>query len=341
MPNPHVVNNNDGLSTLWLIAKHYQVSFEELKRRNLHIMNRYPAKHTRYGWLQIGDKVFLPTSQTGNRTVGTHSQRSTKNELIDDNSWRAFLFVLADEVLPSGKVVRKVLEFPGPSQAEYILAHPEIFGMKPPNPLSTISLGEHALGNNNSRFISASTKPGGAPNIKGRPVYIDIKKAQAAGVKIHSTAEIIADLDRLVKANPQLKPRVDKLKSIIGSVEGEVLLEGNVPRSAIKSQNGMMATRGLRFVQFVGIALTVYDVGKATVKSVEQQSAKPITAEAIRQIGGWGSAMAGAKAGAWIGGTLGIETGPGAILTGAAGALIFGTAGYFGADWIADFIDSN
>ena len=32
---------------------------------------------------------------------------------------------------------------------------------------------------------------------------------------------------------------------------------------------------------------------------------------------------------------LGIETGPGAILAGAAGALIFGTAGYFGANWIA------
>ncbi len=36
-----------------------------------------------------------------------------------------------------------------------------------------------------------------------------------------------------------------------------------------------------------------------------------------------------------------IETGPGAILTGAIGGLIFGTAGYFGADWIADFIDEN
>lgn len=30
---------------------------------------------------------------------------------------------------------------------------------------------------------------------------------------------------------------------------------------------------------------------------------------------------------------IGIETNPGAMLTGAAGALIFGTAGFFGADW--------
>jgi hypothetical protein len=246
MPNAHVVNNNDGLSSLWLIARHYQVPFEELKRRNLHIMNRFPNKHPRHGWLELGDKVFLPTSQLGNRTLVAPGQRSPKNEVIDAEPWRAFLFILADEVLPSGKLVRKVLEIPGPSQAQYIQAHPEIFGMKPPNPSSSLSLGEHALGNNNSRFLSASTKPGGAPNIQGRPVYIDIKKAQAAGVKIHSTAEIIADLDRLVRANPQLKARVDKLKSVIGSLEGEVLLEGNVPAAAIKSKGAMMATRGLR-----------------------------------------------------------------------------------------------
>lgn len=341
MPNPHIVNNHDGLSTLWLIAKHYRLPFEELKRRNLHIMNRFPAKHPRYGWLKTGDKVFLPTNQSGNQVLGSVGQSPPKNAPIDDDPWRAFLFVLADEVLPSGKVVRKVLEFPGPNQAEYILSHPEIFGMKPPNPLSPISLGEHALGNNNSRFISASAKPGGAPNIKGRPVYIDIKKAQAAGVRIHTTEEIIADLDRLAKSDPRLKPRIDKLKSVIGSVEGEVLLEGNVPASAIKSRSAMMVTRGLRVVQVVGIAFTAYDVGKAAVKSVEQRSVKPITAEGIRQIGGWSGAVAGIKVGGLTGAALGVETGPGAILTGAVGAIIFGTAGYFGADWIADFIDPN
>lgn len=38
---------------------------------------------------------------------------------------------------------------------------------------------------------------------------------------------------------------------------------------------------------------------------------------------------------------MGIETGPGAILTGAVGAVIFGAAGDFGADWIADYIGEN
>ena len=32
---------------------------------------------------------------------------------------------------------------------------------------------------------------------------------------------------------------------------------------------------------------------------------------------------------------MGIELGPGDIITGAAGALVFGVAGYFSADWIA------
>jgi hypothetical protein len=209
------------------------------------------------------------------------------------------------------------------------------------NPGAKVSIGEHALGNTNSPYSSASTKPGGAPNMAGRPVYIDITKAKSAGVTIHSTEEIIADLDRLAKEQPQMKPRIDKLKSVIGSVEGEVLLEGKVPPSAIKSGGAMALTRGLRFVQAVGMVLTVYEVSKATVKSVEQSSPKPIIAEGIRQVGGWGMALAGMKIGGIAGAAVGIETGPGAILTGAAGALIFGTAGYFGADWVADMIDKN
>lgn len=253
---------------------------------------------------------------------------------------RAFLFVLSDEILPSGKLVRKVLEVPM-GNAEYILANPELFGIQSPNPNSPISIGEHALGNNNSRFISASSKPGGAPNIHGRPVYIDIAKAKAAGVVIHSTEEIIADLDRLAAADASLQSRISKLKSVIQSVEGEVLLEGGIPKTAIKSQGAMQLTRGLRAVQVVGVLFTVYDLGNATVKSVKQESIKPIAAESIRQIGGWGMAWAGMKLGCAGGAAVGIETGPGAILTCAAGGLIFGTAGYFGFDWIADFIDEN
>ncbi|RYZ43923.1 MAG: LysM domain-containing protein [Myxococcaceae bacterium] len=338
MINPHTVNNNDGLSSLWLIAKHYRVSLEELKQKNSLIMKRHPIGHPRHGWLRCGDRVLIPTARAGNSATGRLA--SSPNPFIDDNPWRAFLFILSDEVLPSGKAIRKVLEFPGISQAQYIQANPEIFGMKPPNPQSKISLGQHALGQNQSRFLSASTRRGGAPNISGRPVYIDIKKATSAGVKIHSTKAISSDLAQLEKANPSLKPRIEKLNKAM-LMEAEVLLEGNIPRAAIKSENVMMMTRSLRAFQVIGAAFTVYDLGKATSKSVKQGSVKPIAAEGLRQVGGWAAAVAGAKAGGLIGAALGIETGPGAILTGFAGALFVGSAGYFGADWVADYIDPN
>jgi hypothetical protein len=56
----------------------------------------------------------------------------------------------------------------------------------------------------------------------------------------------------------------------------------------------------------------------------------------IRQVGGWGGTIAGAKISGVVGAAFGIETGPGAILTGAGGAIVFGVAGYFGADWVAN-----
>ncbi|WP_157823939.1 glycine zipper family protein [Melittangium boletus] len=339
MPNPHTVNDRDGLSSLWLIAQHYRVPLDSLQQRNTHIMNRFPAGHPRHGWLMLGDKVIVPAIETVGQ--GSSSRQIPGNDFIDGNPWRAFFFVLADEVLPSAKVVRKVLEFPGASQAQYMLSHPEIFGMKPPNPLAPYSLGQHALGQNQSRYLSASTRPGGAPNIKGRPVYIDVNKAQAAGAKIHSTEAICADLDQLVKNDPSLKPRVDKLKDVIRAIEGEVLIEGAVPASAVKSSNAMLLTRSARAVQVVGMAFTVYDVSKATAKSIDRKSIKPITAEGVRQVGGWAAAVAGSKIGFGAGTLVGIETGPGAILFGVGGALIFGTAGYLGADWLADFIDEN
>ena len=94
-------------------------------------------------------------------------------------------------------------------------------------------------------------------------------------------------------------------------------------------------------MQVVGIVLTAYDLEQASEKSFRAKSVKPISAEVIRQAGGWGAAVAGFKVGGIASAALGIETGPGAVLTGLAGGIIFGAAGYFGADWVADHIDKN
>ena len=89
------------------------------------------------------------------------------------------------------------------------------------------------------------------------------------------------------------------------------------------------------------LTLGVADVARAADQSVKQKSFRPLGAEAVRQVGGWGMAAAGAKIGFATGALFGIETGPGAIVTGGIGAIIFGAAGYFGADLIADQISPN
>jgi hypothetical protein len=87
--------------------------------------------------------------------------------------------------------------------------------------------------------------------------------------------------------------------------------------------------------------MTAVNVAHATEKSVRTGPAKPITAEAVRQVGGWASAWVGMKLGAAGGALVGIESGPGALVTGAVGGIAGGVAGYFGFDWIADHIDEN
>ena len=118
-----------------------------------------------------------------------------------------------------------------------------------------------------------------------------------------------------------------------------------IPAKAIFTPESLTIVKSLskvgRVVKVVGIALTAYDLEQATEKSVATASVKPVSAEVIRQAGGWGGFVAGAKIGTVAGAAVGIETGPGAFLTGLVGGIIFGAAGYYGADWVADYIDEN
>jgi hypothetical protein len=96
-----------------------------------------------------------------------------------------------------------------------------------------------------------------------------------------------------------------------------------------------------RVLFVAGVVFTAYDLSMATKRSFDQHSFKPLTAETIRQVGGWGGAIAGAQIGAVVGALFGISTGPGAIVTGAVGAIVFGALGYLGTDLIADQISPN
>lgn len=221
------------------------------------------------------------------------------------------------------------------------LLHPEQYGLWPRNVNSTISLGQHVMQNADSPFISASNLPGGA-DYRGRLVYIDVSKLKRSGVTLYETQRLLQDLDRLkaASADSTFQTKVEYFKKLTSVRDREVLLdvrtapEGEVSASAIKSVASMGVTRGLQFVQGIGIVITVYDLEQAGVTSFSTHSLRPMEKEVGHDIGGWGGAAGGAKLFAVGGAALGIETGPGAIVTAAVGGVVGGIIGFFAADWI-------
>jgi len=328
--------------------------------------------------LFVGQRLNLPSAQTGVASGGIMMQNNgvmtdplTEQIPASVALARGFMFVVFEQLpeVGTGRVIRKVA------------AIPQNFALQPPNPLAHLSLADHVLGNNNSQFLSASNRPFGAPTIQGRPLLIDVTRTRAAGGQIYSVEQIVADLRRFAQENPAAERRVNTLIRTIQSVEGEVLIEGGVPRDAIRrvstAHTGYIQTadelwasfeagritrpqletrlsmleraygrarvfgRVGRVITVVGAVFTVVDVADATQRSIERNSYRPLAAETVRQVGGWGGAVAGGKIGFLAGAALGIETGPGLIITGAIGAIIFGAAGYFGADFIADWIEQE
>jgi hypothetical protein len=259
---------------------------------------------------------------------------------------RGSLFIVFEQLSEmSGKLIRKVAMIP------------KDFSLLPANLLGKLSPAEHALALSpaSSQFLSTSNKAFGAPSINGKPLLIDIAKAEAAGAQIVTLEQLIADLKRFSAQNPSARAQVDKLIDIIKNVEGEVLIEGKVPGQAVSqlsaAHNAYVRSAAVLWEQFtskqitkaqleaelaaleraygkakfvgrlgraltvVGVIFTVKDVAAATQRSLDQKSYKPLAAESIRQVGGWGGAIAGGKAGFALGALFGIETGPGAIVT--------------------------
>jgi hypothetical protein len=112
--------------------------------------------------------------------------------------------------------------------------------------------------------------------------------------------------------------------------------------------NRLSAARGVRYLRIggrvfllIGVFVDAYQFGNSIEESVEQDTPRPAIAQAVRTIGGWGGAWAGAKLLCVGGGAATIETGPGAVLGCIAGGIVGGFAGYFAADWVADMIESN
>ncbi|WP_259343377.1 hypothetical protein [Capnocytophaga canis] len=83
---------------------------------------------------------------------------SKKTRVSIFNYGRAMMFILTDELLPTGKLVRKVVVPPSKKIFNFIRSNQyEMFGMSATDPLADITIGEHAFGKKPSPYISAST----------------------------------------------------------------------------------------------------------------------------------------------------------------------------------------
>lgn len=279
------------------------------------------------------------------------------------------LFLAVDEFDTSGILSRKYYttaadpflierNLSAPHQIQELF--PEKYGFHVQNPSGNLSVVDHVRGINkqNSPYISASeVVPDGASNINGKVIYIDIETLERSGAKLISTDEIIKLLTDYKEKYPDQASKIDPLITTIRETEKEVTIlpkNGEISPKALITPSelnlALKIQRVGRVVKVIGIVVTAYDLGNAGLKSLEQNSVKPITAEAIRQAGGWGGTVAGAAVGAKLLGTGGALAGsvfPGAgtavggFIGGVIGGIIGGAAGYFGADWIADEIDEN
>ena len=95
---------------------------------------------------------------------------------------------------------------------------------------------------------------------------------------------------------------------------------------------------GGRVFLIVGIVVDTVQLGAAGYESYQTGSPKPIAKAAVRVATGWGAAWAGAKIGMLAGGAAGVETGPGLVLTAIGGGIIGAVGGYFGGNFIADWL---
>lgn len=303
--------------------------------------------------LIVGQRLRLPADARASDQFGPSARPSsdTVSEKLSLVPGQAYVFVLADEINPfTKKIVRRVVVSPAMAAEAArtvgkpisIFPNPERFGFSATDPASNLSIGRHAQGIKPSPFVSGSTAPLGARRFTGKPFWIDVAAAKQAGATIHTTEEIISDLDRIIGKTKDAAG-VERLRAIqqLVAQDAEVLIKGEIPAGAVKGPGAMALTRGLQGIQIVGFVMTAAQLTAAGKESVETGSAKPLVAETVRAAGGWGAAWVGIKLGAAGGALLGIETGPGAVVTGVIGGVVGGVAGYFGFDWVADHIHEN
>jgi hypothetical protein len=234
-------------------------------------------------------------------------------------------------------------------------------GIHPTDPRSSMSVGEHVTelrdlnlppGSKRSPYVSLSSNPHahiGNPDspfkLRWTVEYIiDLEKVRKEGTQILSHEEVIQGIDDAVRNGEISAHQAEVWKSRQSGPHGEreMVAKGSIPSAAIETRALRAAKFGARFLGYAGVAVTAYDLTGAALESVELGSPRPIAAETVRQAGGWGGGVAGAALGAKLGGTSGWALGPwGAFGLGVGLAVVGGVGGYFGADFLADFVHPN
>lgn len=301
----------------------------------------------------VGQELLMPERQTistGIECKATEWQMRSETSLsVADHTathtlMRSFMFVVADEVNPFTKKLTRKVVFPhniqgDPELIKQIL-NPDKHGFFPRDPKTNVSVGRHVLGMTNSNYISASEFFLGSELREGKRFWIDVDKLKKSGAEIIDADEIVKDLRRIAaktKDPERLKYIEEILQKSIS--EKEVLIKGKVPATAVKSATSMVMTRSLQVVSCGGILLSAWDMKNATVQSYDEGSIKPLARESVHQVSGWSGAFMGARLGVAAGALVGIETGPGAVITAGVGGLIGAVAGFFGAEWINQYLE--
>ncbi|WP_080437069.1 hypothetical protein [Burkholderia ubonensis] len=298
--------------------------------------------------------------------MGNYVYQTTTNQTPDSKydvlghhmPAKVFIFVVVDEPGRDGFLVRQCYaDVNDPYLKELNLGelgnlrevYPEQYGLWGKGPNSNASVAEHVMGSEKVTSFSSTSGdyPGGATRFQGKTVYVDIAKAKRSGARLVSGAEIRAALDQYAKENPHLAKRIARIRGYSEALDKEVLVQPrpSVPPSGIFTPRGLKVTLGLvkyaRVVQVFAIGFTAYDLSIATDQSYRAKSVRPLEKEVVRQMGGWGGAIAGARIGAVAGAMVGVETGPGTVITGLIGGIIFGAVGYLGGSFAAALIPSQ
>lgn len=147
------------------------------------------------------------------------------------------IFEQLPDVGVGGKIIRKVAVVP--RNYAFLpglppIRMPGVGSLSPANPAGSLSGAEHVLNlrPQASQYLSASDRAFAAGTIEGTPLLLDVSKIKAAGGRILTVDEVVAQLVEFAVRNPGSRSQIQKLIWTVSKVEGEVLIQGGVPRGA-------------------------------------------------------------------------------------------------------------